>query len=96
MTDMEQIEKEHEKQMAPRKKEATIKLVEPVTFGSETISVVILKAPKGKHLKLLPPNPALKDILNMASKVSGVSSVVIDEMCATDVLAIAEAMGELL
>lgn len=94
--EMEQVEKEHERQMAPRKKEVVVKLVEPITFGSETIKEVVLKAPKGKHLKLLPPNPALKDILNMASKVSGVSSAVIDEMCSTDVIAIAEAMGELL
>lgn len=94
--EMEQIEKEHEKQMAPRKKEVVIKLVEPITFGSETVKEVVLKSPRGKHLKLLPPNPALKDILMMASKVSGVSSAVFDEMCSTDVIAIAEAMGELL
>lgn len=91
-----EIEKEIEKQTAPRKREIAVKLVEPITFGSETISEVVLKAPRGKHLKLLPPNPALKDILTMASKVSGVSGAVIDEMCAADVIAIAEAMGELL
>lgn len=94
--EMEEIKEKHEKQTAPRKKEVVVKLVEPITFGSETVSEVVLKSPRGKHLKLLPPNPALKDILNMASKVSGVSGAVIDEMCSTDVIAIAEAMGELL
>lgn len=92
--EIEVVDKE-EKQ-APRKTEITVKLVEPISFGSDTVTHITLKAPRGKHLKLLPPNPALKDILTIASKVSGVSSAVIDEMCATDVIAIAEAMGELL
>jgi len=96
MSEIEQMKEQHEKISAPRKREVTITLVEPVTFGSETVKQLTLTAPRGKHLKMLPSEPALKDILNMASKVSGVSSAVFDEMCSQDIIAVAEAMGELL
>ncbi len=91
-------DKDDEKQAKAksRKKPATIKLIEPVEWGEETIKEITLKPIRGKHLRRLPSSPTLNDILTIASKVSGVSSAVFDEMCSEDVTRIAEAVGELL
>lgn len=79
-----------------KKKSITIKLEDPIQWGEETIEEVILKPIRGKHIKNLPAQPALKDLLVIASKISGVSSAVFDEMASSDIMKIAEAVGELL
>lgn len=73
-----------------------IKLKTPVVMGSIRVEEVILRKPKGKHLRKLSPSPTLNDLLIIASKISGVESAIFDEMDSKDVVKIAEAVGELL
>lgn len=91
---MEEAEKEV--RVVSRKKSVTIKLLEPIEWGDETIKEVTLKPPRGKHLRGLTTPPQMNDLLKLASKLSAVSSSVFDEMCSEDVLAIVTAVGELL
>lgn len=88
--------KEKEPVSAPRKGPITVKLSDPIQWGSETIKEVELTAVKGKHLRKLSANPTLNDLMNIASKVSGLSSAVFDEMSSEDVMKVADAVGELL
>jgi hypothetical protein len=78
-----------------RKAPITVKLSEPVEFGSEVVKQITLQPIKGKHLRILPTQPTLNDILKLASKLSGVSSAVFDEMSSEDVVKVSEAVGEL-
>lgn len=89
-------ETEKEVRVVSRKKPVTVKLLEPIEWGDETIKEVTLKPPRGKHIKTLPTPPAIKDMINLGSKLSGISVSVFDEMCSEDVLAIVTAVGELL
>lgn len=92
----EDVEVEKEVRVVSKKKSRTIKLSEPVEWGSETITQVVLKPPRGKHVKGISIPPTLSEIIRIASKISGVSSAVFDEMSSEDIFAIAEAVGELL
>lgn len=78
-----------------RKGPITVKLDEPIRFGAETISEITLKPPKAKHIKHINPKTAtLGDLLQIASKVSGVSMAVLDEMSMSDTTKVGEAVGE--
>jgi len=90
-----EIESQSAKALKPKKGPVTVKLVEPIEFGTETISQITLQPIRGKHLRILPTQPTLNDILKLASKISGVSSAVFDEMCSEDVVRVSEAVGEL-
>lgn len=92
------MDKENEKEVraVSKKKAVTIKLDEAVEWGEETVTEVKLSPPRGKHLRGLPKDPTLNDILKIASKISGISSAVFDEMASSDIMKIAEAVGELL
>jgi hypothetical protein len=91
-----EVENESEaKSVKPRRSSIKVKLIEPIEFGSETISEITLKPIRGKHLRNLPSTPTLNDILKLASKISGVSSAIFDEMCSEDVIRVSEAVGEL-
>ena len=74
----------------------TVKLDYPIEWGNETIEEVVIKRPKGKHLKNLGDEMKLVDFLKIASKCSGISMGVFDEMESPDVMKVAEAVGELL
>lgn len=78
-----------------KRKPITIKLLEPVEWGSETVESITLKPIRGKHIRRLSAQPTMNDLLVIASKISGVSSAVFDEMCAEDVTRVTEAVGEL-
>jgi hypothetical protein len=78
-----------------KRKPAIVLLEEPIEWGEETIDKVILKPIKGAHFKGFPKDPAVTDILKLASKLSGISSAVFDEMGSRDILKIVEAVGEL-
>lgn len=78
------------------KHEKTIKLEFPIDFDGESISEVKLKRPKGKHLKKLPAEPGVKDLLAIASRVSGLPAIIFDEMDGSDVSLVCEAIGDFL
>lgn len=90
------MEDEKKVKAVTKKQAITVKLEEPIEWGDETISEIVLKPIRGKHLKNLPASPALKDLILIASKVSGVSSSVFDEMISSDIMKVTEAVGELL
>lgn len=91
---MEKVENERPKKGPKTKK---VKLTEPIEWGDEGyIKEINLSAPRGKHLMLMPNNPTTKDLLILASKVSDVPFAAFQEMSAKDVLAVVEAVGELL
>ena len=85
----------------PKKKEENspesivVKLQYPIEWGSETISEVSLKRPKGKHLKglTLSSDVILDQLINIASKISAHPPSVFDEMDATDLLRVTGEVG---
>lgn len=87
---------ENEKTNNANKTEIEVLLDTPIEWGRETIETVVIKRPKGKHLKNLGNDMKLKDFLFIASKCSGVSMSVFDEMDSPDVMKVVEAVGELL
>jgi len=66
----------------------TITLKHPFNVGSEQITEIKFRRPKGKDLRLLPPEPATSDILDLAARIGGVPPSTIDEMDAEDVMEI--------
>lgn len=74
----------------------TINLLEPIKFGEETIAQIVLQPIRGKHLKKMPAKPEMDDLMNLASKLSGVPLPVFDEMIGKDIVRIGEAVGEML
>lgn len=77
-------------------KEKKIKLKEPVDFGGEVITEVVVQKPKGKHLRQLPANPATGDMLDLAARLIGYPPPVIDEMGLEDIAALMEAVTDFL
>ena len=76
--------------------ETVVLLDYPIPFGEETISEIVLKRPKFKHIKNMGEGMKIKDLIQIASKVSAVPMAVFEEMESPDVMKIAEALGELL
>jgi hypothetical protein len=68
----------------------------PVELAGETITEVIIRRIKGKHLRALGDanNPSMDDILSLAAKVMGESSVLLDEMDAEDVMEVCDLVGK--
>jgi len=80
----------------PKTKSVTVKLSKSYSWANETISEVTINQPKGKHLRKLPAEPRLNDILELVSACSGISSKLLDEMESPDCMELSKAMGELL
>ena len=76
--------------------ERTHKLLIPVEYGDETIYEVVVKRPKGKHIKNLGRNVSMKDLILIAGKVTGHAPSFFDEVDAADVTAITEIVGDFL
>jgi len=93
------MEAEHEDKqirVVSKKKPIEVKLQEPNEWGTETIDKIVLKPPRGKHLRGLSTSPNVNEMMKLAAKLSGVSSNVFDEMCSEDVMRVLDAVGELL
>lgn len=71
-------------------------LSEPVRFGSEIITRFELQPLKAKHLRGLPDKPGMTEMLNLVSKSSGQPTPVVDEVSASDALALVEIIGSFL
>lgn len=72
------------------------KLMEPVSWGTETIDELTFQPPKGKHIKGISREPTLGEILGIASKLTGVSTAIFDEMSSQDILEVSRIVGEAL
>lgn len=93
---MEETELKPVSKPAGRKGPVRIKLQEPIEWGSEVIKEIVLQPIKAKHMKLLGKDVTAKDLLLIASKISGQPSAVIDELSSQDALQVIDAVGELL
>ena len=73
-------------------------LKHPVTIGTETITELKFGRVKGKMMRHLPADPKLYTMgvmMDLASKVTGQSSIVFDEMDSEDLVEVMEIVGEL-
>ncbi len=81
----------------PRKiRSITIKLTEPIEWGDETITELVLKRPKAIDLEHLPVNPTVKDLLSIAQKCAKVPRRIIQELDSEDAMTVVEAVSDFL
>jgi len=73
-----------------------LKLIEPITIGSEKIEVLEFRKAKAKDLRKLPSNPDTGDILNLAGRLCGQPPSTIDELGIEDTKAMLEAVSNFL
>lgn len=72
----------------------TIKLSEPVAWGNETITELVLLKPKGKHFKKVPVEPqTVGDLWPFACAICSQPPSVLDELSTDDVVALLEEVG---
>ncbi len=65
----------------------TYKLSDPVKFGSELISELVFQPMKARHLRAIKSNDLdMGILLDLASKLTGQPTVVIDELSVFDAL----------
>lgn len=76
--------------------EITYKLRYPIDFGSERITQIKLKRPKGKHVKQLGKDLDLGKLIQVAQKVADVSPPVFDELDIYDYMQLSEVVGDFL
>ncbi len=74
----------------------TVKLAEPIEFGSRTISELTLRKPKAKDMRQFPLAPQMGDMLDLASKLAGEPTSVIDELSVQDMTRVVEVIGDFL
>lgn len=73
-------------------------LKHPVVIGTETIRELKFGRVKGKYMRSLPADPKLYTMgtmMDLASKVTGQSSLVFDDMDSEDLVEVMEIVGEL-
>lgn len=69
----------------------------PIEWGEEgLVKSIELKRPKGKHIKNLSRDIALKHLLEIAGKVSGRTPAFFDELDAGDCFKVSEVIGDFL
>ena len=68
----------------------------PFTWDEKEYTEIEMQRPKGKHIKKLGADPRLEDLLDVASKCSGIVPKVFDEMDAEDCLGIGGVIGDFL
>lgn len=73
-----------------------IKLNTPITYGSETIGELELRAPKAKDMRGLPLQMGMDDMLTLASRCTAQPPSVIDELSFDDLTVVMEAIGSFL
>lgn len=57
----------------------------PVTFGEDTITELLLDEPKAKHIRNLPGDPIVDDVLKICADLAHQPDSVIDELNMKDV-----------
>lgn len=67
-----------------------VELQSPIKFGDRTINHLAMSEPKAKHLRKLPSDPGMDDILNVVGDLCAEPDSVIDELSMKDVNTCAE------
>lgn len=71
----------------------TLKLNTPIQFGSETIQELTFQDLKAKHIRHLPKEVGMNEILGIASTLSGLPDKFIDELTCDDTLRVVEVIN---
>lgn len=61
-----------------------LKLKEPIEFGSETITELVIRKPKAKDFRRMPAELKMGDMLDLLGTLCGQPKAVIDELCVED------------
>lgn len=71
-----------------------ITLTEPVKYGDETITELVLRKPRGRDFRELKNmDSPFGAMLDMAAGLADVSPKVMDDLCAEDTLAVVEVVS---
>jgi hypothetical protein len=70
--------------MDPRPKTVVYKLEFPIEYGSETITHLTLRRPRGKDLRLIREG-GMAETLDLIARLAGQTKPVVDELDADDV-----------
>lgn len=71
-----------------------IKLTYPIQWDEEgEVTEIELKRPKGKHIKQLGKDVSMKEIFEIASKISGYTPAFFDEMDVSDCFKVSDAVA---
>lgn len=65
----------------------------PVQWGSETVSELTVGALKAKHMRSVPAEPKMGDLLILVGHVTGQPQAFIDELDAADAMALCGLVG---
>jgi hypothetical protein len=76
-------------------KSITITLREPIQAHGETLTQLVLEAPRAKHLRHMPVKSVMEmgDILDLAGTCLGLPPSSMDQLCAADAMKLVEAIG---
>lgn len=74
----------------------TVKLQDPIEFGSRVIDHLTIRKPKAKDMRKFPMNPQMGDMLDLASALAGEPTSVIDELSVPDMTRVVEVIGDFL
>ncbi len=70
-----------------------IGLTKPIKFGEETIDKLTLREPVARDFRELNATKPFAMMLDLAATLSGVPVSVIDQLCATDTMAVCDKVG---
>jgi hypothetical protein len=70
-----------------------LKLHQPINYANELISELEFQELKAKHLRYLPKEIAMNDILGLASTLTGQVPKVIDELSSADTIRVVEVIN---
>ena len=68
-------------------------LVNPITFGSEVIDHLELMEPKAKHIRKMPAEPIVDDVLKVCADLACRNDAFMDELSLKDVNSLGEFFG---
>lgn len=71
----------------------TVQLSEAVKHGEDDYRVLEIRKPKGKHLRNMPMEPTMGDMLNLAAELAEVPYSVMDELEWVDLEKVMDAVG---
>lgn len=74
----------------------TLKLQYPIQVSGEEVNELTFQRLKARHIKMLSTEPSTTDVLNIASKVCGITPKEFDEIDGADALKIIEVVTSFL
>jgi len=85
-----------EQKKAYKPKEVTLKLEEPIEWGSEMIEELVLKRPTAKDIEHLSSNPTMKELMTIGANCARQPIAMIRKMDGGDAMALVEIVGDFL